>query len=671
MAKKQHKEKFENKVASSTIEKAAVKSFFSWKDWALIGVICFTAYLTFSNVKNYQFVNWDDDRNFYENPLITSLNAENFWQNTVKIFKSDVIGNYNPLTIWTFALEKRLYGKGSYNGLESPGQWHHTNVLLHLICVWLVYLISRRLRLGLIGAGFVAALFALHPMRVESVAWVTERKDVLYGMFFLAAMYQYIRTKTNPTLWRYVLIYLFFGLSLLSKIQAVALPLVMVAIDFLLDEKFELKSVINKWPYFLISFLWGVLGIVVLGSEGSLDTNDVTYPFWQRIFIGSFSYLVYLVKVVIPYELSPLYPYPPSMPAYFYPTIVLVPIVGYLAWMAYTKGWKVFGFALFFFTFNIIFLLQVLGAGQGFIADRFTYIAYLGLFFGFGWLLEKLAAKQGAGKTLASAIGVLVIGVYSFITYKQVAIWENSGTLWTHVLKYYDKTTLPFGNRANFYRSQKKYDEALVDYNKAISLKEDPQTYNSRARLYFDTANDSTRLLLALKDYNRAIELKPNDGEFWVNRGATYARLGNLEKAIENINTGLKFKPDHETGYLNRSVLNSALAARFPLGSTEYGQYTTLAIADLDEYQKYRPYNGDTWYEKARMKRTLGNLLAALDDINRAIQIDASKGIYFYERAIENHQLTRKEFAKADLETAISLGYANIDAELAALYLSN
>ncbi|HRG22527.1 MAG TPA: glycosyltransferase family 39 protein, partial [Saprospiraceae bacterium] len=345
MAKKQHKEKFENKVASSTIEKTAIKSFFSWKDWALIGVICFSAYLIFSNVKNYQFVNWDDDRNFYENPLITSLNAENFWQNTVKIFKSDVIGNYNPLTIWTFALEKRLYGKGSYNGLESPGQWHHTNVLLHLICVWLVYLISRRLKLGLIGAGFVAALFALHPMRVESVAWVTERKDVLYGMFFLAAMYQYIRTKTNPTLWRYVLIYLFFGLSLLSKIQAVALPLVMVAIDFLLDEKFELKSVINKWPYFLISFLWGVLGIVVLGSEGSLDTNDVTYPFWQRIFIGSFSYLVYLVKVVIPYELSPLYPYPPSMPAYFYPTIVMVPIVGYLAWMSYTKGWKVFGFA--------------------------------------------------------------------------------------------------------------------------------------------------------------------------------------------------------------------------------------------------------------------------------------------------------------------------------------
>lgn len=666
MAKKQNKEKVESKITVAPSEKTEVSSFFSWKDGVLIALICFTAYLAFSNVKNFQFVNWDDDRNFYENQLITSLNQENFWTNTAQIFKSDVIGNYNPLTIWTFALEKRFYGKGSYNGLESPGQWHHTNVLLHLICVWLVYLISRRLRLGMLGAAFVAALFALHPMRVESVAWVTERKDVLYGMFFLAAMYQYIRFKSQPVAWRQALIFLFFGLSLLSKIQAVALPLVMVAVDFLLDEKFEIKSIFSKWPYFLLSFLWGVIGIVVLGSEGSLDTNDVTYPFWQRIFIGSYSYLVYLVKAVIPYELSPLYPYPPSMPAYFYPTIILVPIVGYLGWMAYQKSWKVLGFSLFFFTFNIIFLLQILGAGQGFIADRFTYIAYYGLFFGFGWMLDKLATKSGTGNVLASGIGILVIAAYSFMTYKQVAIWENSGTLWTHVLKYYDKTTLPFGNRANYYRSQKMYDEALVDYNKAISLKEDPQTYNSRARLYFDTATDTTRLALALKDYNRAIELKPEDGEFWVNRGATYARLGNLEKAIENINTGLKYKPDHETGYLNRSVLNSALAARFQPGSTEYGQYTSLAIADLDEYQKYRPYNADTWYEKARMKRILGNLMAALEDINRAIQLDASKGIYFYERAIENNQLGRKEFAKSDLATAISLGYTNIDPQLQA-----
>lgn len=659
MAKKQPKSIATH--SKEEVQKVKLPSFYSWKDWAMLGAILFTCYLTFSNVKNFQFVNWDDDRNFYENQLITSLNSENFWSNTARIFKEDVIGNYNPLTIWTFALEKRFYGKGNYNGLESPGSWHHTNLILHLICVMLVFFISRRLGLGWIGAAFATALFALHPMRVESVAWVTERKDVLYGMFFLAALLQYIRSKEKATFLRTFSIYLFFILSLFSKIQAVVLPLAMIAVDFLLDEKVSWQTVIKKWPYFLISFLWGVFGIFVLSHEGSLDTNEVTYAFWQRIFIGTYSYLVYVVKSVVPWRMSPLYPYPPTIPAYFYPTILVFPTVLFLGWQAFKKNWRVFGFSLAFFTFNIMFLLQILGAGQGFIADRFTYIAYYGMFFGFGYLVDWLSKKQN-GPAISGVIGVLVIGIYSTLTYGQVAIWEHSGTLWTHVLKYYNQTTLPFGNRANYYRSQKMYDEALIDYDKAIKLKEDPQTFNSRARLYFDTATDSTRLLLALRDYNKAIELKPDDGEFWVNRGATYARLGNLDKAIENINTGLKFKPDHETGYLNRSVLNSALAARYPQGSQEFGDFTSKAIADIDEYQKFRPYNGDTWYEKARMKRSLGNLMGAMEDINRAIQIDASKGIYYYERAIENNLLNHNDQAKIDLQTAISSGYNNIDA---------
>ena len=274
MAKKQSKS-----IAAhpkEDVQKVKLPSFYSWKDWAILGAILFTCYLTFFFFLNFHFVNWDDDRNFYENQLITSLNSENFWSNTSRIFKEDVIGNYNPLTIWTFALEKRFYGKGNYNGLESPGSWHHTNLILHLICVMLVFFISRRLRLGWIGAAFATALFALHPMRVESVAWVTERKDVLYGMFFLAALLQYIRSKEKASFLRTFSIYLFFILSLFSKIQAVVLPLAMIAVDFLMDDKLSWQTIIKKWPYFLVSFLWGVFGIFVLSHEGSLDANDVT-----------------------------------------------------------------------------------------------------------------------------------------------------------------------------------------------------------------------------------------------------------------------------------------------------------------------------------------------------------------------------------------------------------
>ena len=443
----------------------------------------------------------------------------------------------------------------------------------------------------------------------------------------------------------------------------------MMAVDYFIDKKWDIKSLFNKWPYFLISLVWGAYGIIVLGKQGSLETNENTFELWQRLFIGSYSYLIYLIKVIVPFQMSPLYPYPSSLPASFYPTLLIAPIMIYIFWYGYKKQWFHLVFALTFFTVNIIFLLQILAAGQGFIADRFTYIAYFGFFFLGGYILDKFTAIP-QWKLVTTSLAVLMVLCYTFVTINQVDIWKNSATLWTHVLKYYDKTTLPFGNRANYYRSKKMYKEALEDYDRAIKLKEDPQTFNSRARLYFDTANDTLTLNLALKDYNKAIELKKDDGEFWINRGATYARLGNLDKAIENINTGLKLKPNHATGYKNRSVLNSVLASRFPLGSQESKQYIQKAINDIDEYQKFNPYEADIWYEKARLKRNIGQLPSALEDVNKAIQMDGSKGLYYYERAIINNVSNNKVQARQDLNAATNLGFKEIDAATKAAILN-
>jgi protein O-mannosyl-transferase len=617
----------------------APSGIFKGMDFVTMAVLALLTYVVFLQVRTYEFVNWDDDRNVYENPLITSLNKDNFWDNSKAIFKTKVIGNYNPLTIWSFALENKMRSKndkGTYTGVQNPGGWHMTNVFFHMICVLFSFMLSRRLGLKVMGAAFVAALFAIHPMRVESVAWVTERKDVLFGAFYLIALYYYVLNKEKSTLLRTLSIYVFFLLSLFSKIQAVSLPLSMLAIDFLLDKKLTLAQVLRKLPFFALSLGFGLYGLTALDAEGSLDTNSNTYAMWQRIFVGTYSYMVYIVKWIVPYRLSPLYPYDSKLPTSFYPTIVMLPITLFALWHAYKKQWYVFVFSLVFFTVNIFFLLQILGAGQGFIADRFSYIAYFGLFFGLGYLIDKLTATEKY-KMVAYAGGGLMLMVYFFITIQQVTVWQNSATLWTHVLKYYNKTTLPFGNRANYYRSKKMYPEAISDYNSAIGLKSEPQTHNSRARLYFDTAgNDTSVLKKALFDYNKAIELSPKDGEFWINRGATYARLGNLEKAVDNINQGLIYKPDHETGYLNRFVLNLTLSDRYAANSPERNQLIEKAIADMDTYQKYRPYEANTWYEKARLKRMLGRITEAKADIDKALQLDATKPLYQQESAAIN-----------------------------------
>ena len=613
-------------------------------------VIIMAGLAIYFQTSNFKFVNWDDDRNFYENKLVESIGKDNFWANTKKIFQSTVIGNYNPLTIWTFAIEKRLWG------FDQPGKWHMTNVYLHIICGLLLYKIVLLLGIGWRGALFASILFMVHPMRVESVAWVTERKDVLFGVFFLASLLQYILWKKDSKTSRLIWIYLFFILSLLSKIQAVSLPLTFILVDYYMDDKWSMKSIWSKLPYFALSFIVGVAGIYFLAQEGSIGSveNTAPYAFFQRLFVGSYSYMIYLIKLVVPYQMSPLYPYSPTMPGYYYPTMLLVPIILYGLYKAHMAGMKHIVFGVLFFTFNIVFVLQVIGAGQGLLADRFTYIPYIGFFFIAGYILEKIFNNHSAFKVPAMVLcAILTIG-YSAMAYNQTKIWENSETLWTHALKYNTQTTLPYGNRANYYRGIGEKEKALNDYSSALKLKENAQTYNSRARLFFDLAKSRDSLLLALADYNKAIELKPGDGEFHVNRGATYARLGDMEKALEDINLGLQFKPDHTAGYLNRSVLY------------HYKGDYQKAYDDLEKYTQLDPYNADIWYEMGRAKRLLNKPAEAMPFYDQAIKLDPKKGLFYHERAVSYFEFGKQDLARSDMQMAISLGYQNINKQIAA-----
>lgn len=607
-------------------------------------------FVAFTSSLNNEFVNWDDDRNFYDHPVIKNTTKKTFWEDTQKIFSSGVIGNYNPLSNWTFAVEK------VYFGFDKPFNWHLNNLILHLICVLLVYKIALMLRIGWVGSVIVALLFGLHPMRVESVAWVTERKDVLFGVFYLAALWQYIKYKHDLKKSRWVWMTLFFILSLLSKIQAVSLPLSMLAIDYYLDNQWSFKRIINKIPFFILSLFFGILGVIMLKEFGSLDTVTQTtqFAFFERLFIGSYSFVVYLIKFFIPYELSPLYPYPAELSPAFYASMLVLPATLALLYWSYKKQKKMIFMGLSFFIVNIIFLLQILGAGQGFLADRFTYIAYLGLFFIVGFYTDKIHSGHNPYKNIILAGIGIYLAVMAVLTYQQNKIWENSATLWTHVIKYYENTTLPYGNRANYYRDNKMYSQAIEDYNKTLSLNpKQPQAYNSRARLYFDLAKGRDTLLLALNDYNKAIELKPDDGEFWTNRGATYARLGDLENAISNLTKGIELKPDHATAYMNRSIMYHNI------------NRPDLALKDIEKYLELEPRHADLWYEKGRTLRALGQEAESIKAFTSAIEIGSkNSGLYHYERAKAYMSTQQMENARNDIRMAMDYNYTPIDPQI-------
>jgi len=264
----------------------------------------------------------------------------------------------------------------------------------------------------------------------------------------------------------------------------------------------------------------------------------------------------------------------------------------------------------------VMFVLQVVGAGQGFLADRFTYIPYVGLIFLVVYILDELLKKQtSSGKYALYGLGGLM-AVYMVMTFQQTKIWHDSDKLWTHVLQYYDKTSLPFRNRANYRRDQGRTEEALADYNSAIALKPDGALYNSRAKLYFNLK----KFPEAMDDYNKAISMDSTEGEYYINRGAVWALTNQLDKALADFNSGLRLDPKHANGYKNRSLIYQTT-----------GQWN-LAIADIDTYLVMHPEDADLWYERGRLKNVIGKPAEGLPDLERAIQLNSGQGLFYYEK---------------------------------------
>ena len=670
MSSKKAKKK-NKKAAKKELKKKAIKtppkSKADKRSLLIIGAILVFTFIAFSPSLDNGFVYWDDDKNFLENELITSIHDDNFWENAGKIFKSDVIGGYNPLTIFTFAVEKKLFG------FEQPMYWHLNNIILHLVGTFFVFFIARRLGLGYFGAGAIALLFGIHPMRVESVAWVTERKDVLFGAFYLCAMFYYIKGKQEGFKKKYIaIIGISFVLSLLSKIQAVLLPPTLILIDYYMskDSKITFKSIINKWPLFIGSLVIGLVNIMFLRENGSIEQQQ--FQGVSRVFIGSYQLLTYYIKSIFPFRLSPLYPYPSSLDWTFYTSILSFIGTLFALWYTYIKKLKVWFFGIGIFIVNVFLLLQIVGAGQGFLADRFTYIAYFGLFFIIAYYADKLYVKKGSLSKILLALSAIIALAFATMTFQQNKVWKDSEALWSHVLKHYNKTTLPFGNRANYrrdysqdllksanrYKAQNNMAEyqrlkiesdkyvtlALKDYGEVIKLAPNkPNAYNSRARLYFNFSEPDS-LRKALHNYNKAIELNPNDVEYQVNRGATFAKLGDFNNAIKSLNHAQTIDPQFVNIYLNRSVIYSM-----------QGQHP-LALQDIDQYLKFRPNRPDMWYEKANIHNLLNQQNQGLTALNKALSMQ-QKGIYYFERAKSYHGLRQYDNARNDLQSAKRLGY--------------
>jgi protein O-mannosyl-transferase len=644
--------------------------------WLVIILVLVATAITFSTSLGNKFVNWDDDVNIVENENTSKLDFEH----VKAIFTSDVIGNYNPLPILTLAIERHFVG------LEGTWLYHWTNLFLHLFCVFFVFKIVRALGLNVWAAGFCALLFGIHPMRVESVAWVTERKDVLFAAFYLPAFYIYIKYVKEPENRKkyYAYILVLFALALLSKVQAVALPLSMLAVDYYLrrfdlkDIKSWFKLILEKIPFFLMALAIGVVNVIMLSKNSSIGvTDDVTkFTFIDRLLIGAYSFDIYLMKLFYPYEMSPLYPYPASLDWHF-----LVAPLGFffalaMVILAIIKDNRAVVFAFSFFFLNVVFVLQIVGAGQGFLADRFTYIPYLGLFFGFAYGIDWLFKNNHGAKSIALFISVMFSLVFAYLTFQQNKIWADGKSLWEHVLTIYPDSDMANNNRARFIRERQKnsleernadFKEAEAGFKKALSIKASPEVYNSLGKTYFDMSSGPEYTNKALTNYSAALAL-PLDkldakakGEIYINRGAAYGRLSEelqdksyLQRAAEDVKKGSELDPKNDNAFLNGYLISSQL-----------GDHKT-AIENIDKYNVLKPGEADMYYSRGLENSALQNFSQALQDYNQAIAFGPETirkaknaqqreektrylGIFYFERAKLNVNLGNLPAAKSDL----------------------
>jgi protein O-mannosyl-transferase len=553
------------------------------------------------------FVNWDDPHYVFLNTHIRSLSPDFFrWA----LFDASTV-YWHPLTWISHAMDYAVWGL-------NPFGHHLTSIVLHALNTFVVVCLTIRLfgilrqagssffqneRAVLIAGGVVGALFGLHPVHVESVAWVAERKDLLYSLFYLLSIMTYagfvrnLQESGSPESWyrsrRYYFTLALFLLSLCAKPMAVTLPAVLLLLDWYLFGRLASGNkaaavLLEKVPFLALSVIVSIVTVLAQKKVGAVASLEAT-PFAARVLVACKSLILYLWELIAPVNLLPLYPYPKQvgilMPEFFVPlalvagiTTVCIKVAG--KWPSLLTVWVYF----------VVTLLPVLGliqSGPQSMADRFSYLPSLGIFLlpgaGAAWLWTRATANQIARYATVGMTAVLVLTLAG-LTLKQIAVWHDSITLWSCTINgqterfpepYYlrgiaygdtgdfvsaisDYTTAvtiepaygpAYINRGVAFLERGEIDRAIEDFNTAISLKVNPpDSYTNRGNAFYKKGE----LNRAIEDYTVAISLEPSLFQAYLNRGNVYKVKGELEPALADYTKALSLNPSYAKGYIVR-----------------------------------------------------------------------------------------------------------------------
>ena len=506
--------------------KIVIKANKRYEIFLLLLVAAIAIFITFFSALDHFFLNWDDNIYVTENPLIKDLS----WQNTKEIFSSFVSGNYHPIPLLSYSLE--------YHFIKSdPFYYHLNNLTLHIINFLLVYFLIYKLDNNIFTAFFTALLFAIHPLKVEPVAWISSRKDLFYGLFIICSMLFYLNYSQKKRLEFYLLSIVFFILSLLSKAMALAFPFVLLLFDFYSGRKITKKEILEKIPFIVVAILFGIIALFARESYVSvLHENEFTFS--DSIFLGTYRIIFYyFLRTFLLGNVDWIFPYPhieyPSFYLIFSSIVITISL--FIIVLFSLKKTKRIAFGLCFF---FLFIAPVLKTPiLGFTADRFSYIPSIGISFlvanFFSYLINKIPKANYISKLL-TFLPLLSIILFCFYTsWHKTKFWKSDTILWGYLLKHYPNFYMPYYQRGMAYMSDKEIDLAVNDFNKAQLLNPNyAEIYHYRGNAFMLQGKYN----LAINDFNSALKLNPKLIVTYNNLGEAYYNLGILEKACQSFN---------------------------------------------------------------------------------------------------------------------------------------